>query len=162
MKLGAKRVLAATDFSDAADAALEWAVDIATTSHGSLYVLHVPEAITGAEPLTSEIDTRAALERAVEARAWQEVGQVVSENERTHLRVEITIEWGIPVDEIVRYVSNHQIDLICVGDRGPDHPPELLLGHVAEGVVRDAPCSVLTIRRGRERRGREKGREGPR
>jgi nucleotide-binding universal stress UspA family protein len=147
MKVEVRRVLVATDFSEAAAAALEWAVDIVESSHASLHVLHVLETIAGAEPVALDIGVRAALERSVEARAWDELRRLLSREEQTRLRVELAIEWGIPVDEILRYVRDHQINLVSVGDRAPDHPPDRLLGRVAEGVVREAPCSVLTIRR---------------
>lgn len=149
MKAAVQRVLVATDFSDAARAALEWAVDIVEASHGSLHVLHVLETIAGAEPLALDLAARAPLERAVEAKAWEQLRALLTKEEQMRLRVELAIEWGDPVVEILRYVTEHRIDLVSLGARVHGHSSERLLGHVAEGVVREAPCSVLTIRRPR-------------
>lgn len=147
MRNQVKRVLVATDFSDAATAALEWAVDIVEANDASLHVLHVLENVAGAEPAALDIDARGALERDLEDKAWRELRGLLSSEKRGRLRVELAIEWGIPADEILRYVKDHRIDLVSVGGRAAHEPVELLLGHVAEAVVREAPCSVLTIRR---------------
>jgi nucleotide-binding universal stress UspA family protein len=53
---------------------------------------------------------------------------------------------GNPASEIIRYASEHQIDLIVVGTHGRGAMAHLLLGSVAERVVRQAQCPVLTIR----------------
>jgi nucleotide-binding universal stress UspA family protein len=147
MKTQVKRVLVATDFSDAATAALAWAVDIVEANHASLHVLHVLETVAGAEPVALDVDVRGALERGVEDKAWEELRGLLPSEDRTRLQVELAIEWGIPADEILRYVREHRIDLVSLGSRTAGDPPEPpLLGHVAETVVREAPCSVLTIR----------------
>ena len=52
---------------------------------------------------------------------------------------------GFAVDEIVHYAEEHQIDLIVVGTHGLTGITHLLLGSVAEKLVRCAPCPVLTV-----------------
>ncbi len=138
-------MLVATDFSEAAQAALEWAVAIVDAEHGSLHVLHVLQTIAGAEPASLDVAVNAALDRAVEARAWEQLRELMTDEEQSRLCVTLAIEWGNPIDEILRYVNAHRIDLVSLGHG--DHGRKPLLGHVAEAVVRDAPCSVLTIRR---------------
>ena len=146
MKVVVKHVLVTTDFSDAAQAALDWAVEIVEANSGSLHVLHVLDAIAGAEPAL-DIAARTLLERAIEDKAWAQLRELLSQEEQIRLGVELAIESGDPVDEILRYVTEHRIDLVCLGDRVPGQSSERLLGHVAEDVVRKAPCSVLTVRR---------------
>ncbi len=53
---------------------------------------------------------------------------------------------GHPFVEIIRYAKENSIDLIVMGTHGRTGIPHLLLGSVAEKVVRKAPCSVLTVR----------------
>lgn len=53
---------------------------------------------------------------------------------------------GRPFMEIVRYAREHEIDLIVLGTHGRGGLKQVLLGSVAERVVRKAPCPVLTIR----------------
>ena len=52
---------------------------------------------------------------------------------------------GRPTDEIVRYASEHEIDLIVMGTHGREGVARMLLGSVAEKVVRRAACPVLTV-----------------
>lgn len=64
--------------------------------------------------------------------------------------VEITkfVRVGTPFLEIVRYAKEEQIDLIVVGSHGRSGLAHVLMGSVAEKVVRKAPCAVLTVRPG--------------
>jgi nucleotide-binding universal stress UspA family protein len=55
-------------------------------------------------------------------------------------------EWGTPFVEIVRYAKEHDIDLIVLGTHGRTGLKHVLLGSVAENVVRKASCPVLTVR----------------
>ena len=146
MKVEVRRVLVPTDFSDTSDAALRWAVALVDACRGSLHVLHVLETVTGAEPVTLDIAARATLDRAIEAKAWKELKKLLSEKEQTRLRVELVVEWGLPVEEILRYAKTHDVDLIAIGTHGHSGLSEVLLGPVAEGVVRDARSPVLTVR----------------
>ena len=50
-----------------------------------------------------------------------------------------------PAEEIVRYAEHEQIDLIVMGTHGRTNMAHLLMGSVAEKVVRSAPCPVLTV-----------------
>ena len=54
--------------------------------------------------------------------------------------------WGDPVDEIHAYASEHAVDLIVVATHGRTGLAHVLLGSVAERIVREAPCPVLSIR----------------
>ena len=51
-----------------------------------------------------------------------------------------------PAEEIVKYAKAHAIDLIVMGTHGRGALAQLLVGSVAERVVRTAPCPVLTVR----------------
>ena len=63
------------------------------------------------------------------------------------LRAELTLEWGTPFMEITRYAREHEIDLIAMGTHGRGGGiKRLLMGSVAENVVRSATCPVMTVR----------------
>ena len=53
---------------------------------------------------------------------------------------------GSASDEIVRFATEHHADLIVIGTHGRSGPMQLLLGSVAQSVVRHAPCPVLTVK----------------
>jgi universal stress protein A len=56
------------------------------------------------------------------------------------------VQVGSPFQEIVRYAVEQAIDLIVIGTHGRGPIGHMLLGSVAEKVVRKAPCPVLTVR----------------
>ena len=62
------------------------------------------------------------------------------------------MRWGSPVEAIVDYASEKKIELIVIATHGRTGLSHVLLGSVAERIVREAPCPVLTIRDSRARR----------
>ncbi len=56
------------------------------------------------------------------------------------------VRWGSPVDTIVSYAVDHRIGMIVIATHGRTGLSHVLLGSVAERIVREAPCPVLTIR----------------
>lgn len=140
-----KRIILATDFSERAGAAERQAVDLARALGAELVLVHVvSEAPLWREGLYSR-DVRAVFEAqrrwatetlASRARALTADG-VVS---RGVVRV------GPAWDEIVRLAAEEKADLLVVGTQGRTGLERLLLGSVAERVIRRAPCPVLTVR----------------
>jgi nucleotide-binding universal stress UspA family protein len=63
---------------------------------------------------------------------------------RAQARVAVTV--ASPYPEILRYAAEHDIDLIVMGTHGRSGVGHLLLGSIAEKVVRRSPCPVLTVR----------------
>ena len=60
--------------------------------------------------------------------------------------MQTTVEVGTPFVGIVRYARAHEVDLIVMGTHGRGAVQHLLLGSVAEQIVRQASCPVLTVR----------------
>src|SRR5882762_4902789 len=145
MKIALRRLLVPTDFSDASRAAVEYGVAFAENFRCTLHLLHVLETVTGADPIALDIPERSAIERSIEASAWDQLRRVLTSGEQARLTVELWIEWGSPVDEIIRYATEHAIDLISMGTHGRGGVERLLLGSVAAHVVRRGPCPVLTV-----------------
>ncbi len=73
--------------------------------------------------------------------------EVVGAAQRAGVPIETTWVIGFPAKDIVRLATEVQADLIVVGTYGRRGMSHLLLGSVAERVVRTAPCPVLTVRR---------------
>ena len=67
-------------------------------------------------------------------------------DEQAALRVQTAVEVGTPFVGIVRYARAHEVDLIVMGTHGRGAVQHLLLGSVAEQIVRQATCPVLTVR----------------
>jgi len=136
-------VLAAVDDSDAAGGVLRAAAEIARETRGELHVLSVLEWIAlDPVPLhvSSGVDEAIARARAhVELLAAQAVEAGV-------LRVVCHVAGGAAPAEIVTMAARTGADLVVVGSHGHRGVRRLLLGSVAERVVRDAGCRVLVVR----------------
>jgi universal stress protein A len=141
------RILVATDFSDASEDALAYARMLADAFGASLHVLHVLEDLA-AHAWTTEVYVAAlpGVHEEMERQAHDRLQQLLSEEERARYRAELVLRFGSPFVEIVRYAREHEIGLIVLGTHGRGALAHMLLGSVAERVVRKAPCPVLTVR----------------
>lgn len=148
MNVSIRRILVPTDFSEPASEAKEYAAAIADRWGAELHLLHVvvPPVIPFPDSASSWTMPSTGLKSRVEE-AEQEIRREVStwSEER---RVISTVVTGFAVEEIVKYAEEHSIDLIVVGTHGLTGISHLLIGSVAEKLVRAATCPVLTVRPG--------------
>lgn len=134
-----KRILVATDFGPAAEAALTYGRALAKNFGATLTVMHVAENFF----LRATIADPHALKAAV-ARRLEE--QLTAED-RTALHARAVLETSDqPADAITTYAKQAEIDLIVMGTHGRHGISHLLVGSVAERVVRTASCPVLTLK----------------
>ncbi len=149
-----RAILAPTDFSHHAESALRYAASLAERLGATLHLLHVlpdivptaPDLVAGAPDLMvapalppdyyrdTEAESREALGRVFDP-SWGDVGPV-----------ETAVRRGDPVEAVVDYAKERGIDLIVVSTHARWGLGHMLLGSMAERVVREAPCPVLTIR----------------
>ena len=120
-----RRVLFATDFSEASTAAGRTAGAFSRRFSAELHVLHAVEAPDVEEPL-------------------EEVERLAVELAEGHTATAACVR-GRPADAIVGYVVRHAIDLVVVGTHGRTGPTRALLGSVAERVARICPVPVVTV-----------------
>jgi nucleotide-binding universal stress UspA family protein len=146
--IGLKRVLVATDFGEAAEAALNYGREFARTFGASLEILHVGENVV-ARGLATEgftIDW-SAVQREHEAAARKQLDDLLSAEDRAMLHAKpVFLTSNAPALAIVEYARESEVDLILMGTRGRGAMAHLFMGSVAERVVRLAPCPVLTVR----------------
>lgn len=143
-----KRVLVATDFGEAADAALSYGRELARSFGARLDVLHVVENVLsrgfGAEGYVASYPE---LQAEVEDAARRQLDTIVSDEDRIALRARtILLTSNSPAFTITAYARDENVDLIIMGTHGRGALAHLLMGSVAERVVRTAPCPVLTVR----------------
>jgi len=133
-----KKILVATDFSEASDAALVYGKNLAKAFGAQLHVLHVMEN----RFLRPSFKSPAAVEAGIAKR----VTERLTEEDRAELRAVTALRMSDePFDEIIRYAEDEDIDLMVMGTHGRGHAARLLMGSVAEKVVRTARCPVLTV-----------------
>jgi nucleotide-binding universal stress UspA family protein len=141
-----KRILVPTDFSAPAGIALRYGCAFVETFDASLHLLHVimdPFLIPPAgEGYLPPPDYPQHLERV----AREQLEKLLPLEWRKQHSVALTCVHGTPFLEIVRYAKEHQMDLIVMGTHGRGVIAHMLMGSVAEKVVRKAPCPVLTVR----------------
>ena len=142
-----KRILVATDFSRCSQAALDYAVDLAKATHGEVTLLHVSGVPGYVLPDGSVFLLDAASVDKIEASIQ---GQLALEKRRTGAAMETVSTQGAPAPSIVSYASDDGSDLIVIGTHGRSGLRRLLLGSVAERVLRTAPCPVLVVRTRKE------------
>jgi nucleotide-binding universal stress UspA family protein len=146
VKIAIRQLLVPTDFSDESGAAMTYGVALAEQFNASLHLLHIVESIVAGEALPLRVGPAGDLDTAVAAAAWKDLRDLLTSADHKRLRAELALEWGIPSVEIVRYAKAHEIDLIAMGTHGRGGIKHLVMGSVAENVVRSAPCPVLTVR----------------
>jgi nucleotide-binding universal stress UspA family protein len=141
-----KNVLVATDFSDTSASALNYGREFARTFGATLHVLHVVEnALMWAGPEAAGIDF-VQLQAELAGAARQTLDRIVTNEDRAQLKAVTVVRSGkSPAFEIAAYAKAEGIDLIVMGTHGRGMMGHLLMGNVAEKVVRIAPCPVLTV-----------------
>jgi nucleotide-binding universal stress UspA family protein len=142
------RILVATDFSEHARLALDYAAELARAFDAELLLCSVVEAPTvlSQVPPSGEGYFPPNLTALLTQSAQEACAKLLAEVKLARSR--ILILEGTPFVEIVRAARDEQVDLVVVGTHGRGAVAHLLLGSVAERVVRKAPCPVLTVRRG--------------
>jgi len=144
-----KKILYPTDFSEYSLAALPYAVDLAGQNDAELFCLHVVEMpkeqyLTGEYMVPLEVP-HVSVDKVLRT-ARSRLEKFVAENLHDIGKVTSRVLEGVPFIEIIRYAREQSIDLIVIGTHGHSALAAMLLGSVAEKVVRKAPCPVLTVR----------------
>jgi universal stress protein A len=141
-----QHILAPTDFSEYSKKAVASALELAKTFGAKLTLLHVvelpPYPVEGYVPPSLTATFLEDLER----QASQDLGQIVPEAESAGLAVARLVAVGSPYRKIIDMAESEQVDLIVMATAGRTGVSHLVMGSIAERVVRTAPCPVLTIR----------------
>ena len=144
-----RRVLVPIDFSPSSRAALEYATFLAGTLGASLEALHVWEPPGYVGP-----DTLALLPVGAGQPGWEQTRTEVR-REVDHFLAKaspkpqghsVRVEAGEPSDAILNVAKDSGADLIVMGTHGRTGLSRLLIGSVAEAVLRRSTCPVLTVR----------------
>lgn len=143
-----KRILCATDFSEASIRALDYAMTLAQEADAHLTIMHVVEVTPAPRSdVENALESKmlgAYVAAAADDRAERLKG-LIPDAVRTYCTVDTTLAIGKAYREILRVASEHETELIVLGAHGRAIS-ELLFGSTAHQVVRQARCPVLTIR----------------
>jgi nucleotide-binding universal stress UspA family protein len=142
-----KTILVATDFSEPSEVAVRYGRALADAFGSTLHVLHVvPDAM--ALPWAAMADglAMADVQRQWEREAHERLHALVPDAEHAGMRLQVVTRAGDPVRQITMYSAEKAVDLIVLGTHGRGPVAHMLMGSVAERVVRTAPGPVLTVR----------------
>jgi nucleotide-binding universal stress UspA family protein len=141
-----RHLLAPTDFSECSKDAVSYALELAQKFGAKLSLLHVveppPYSIEGPVPSTVGGNLLHDLER----QATAELAQVLPQAQVAEIEVTRYVVIGSPFRKIIETTEAEEVDLIVMATHGRTGLSHLVMGSVAERVVRTAPCPVLTIR----------------
>lgn len=144
--LSIRRVLFPTDFSEPAEYAWSYALTFAQEFGAEVHLLHViapPPRLTEAYAVSYD---PGRMVESLTAEATGSMDRQVEAAKSCGLVFRREVREGLDYREIIDYAAKHDIDLIVMATHGRTGLAHVLLGSVAEKVVRKAPCPVLTIK----------------
>jgi len=140
-----KHILHPTDFSDNSSLSLKYACSLAIQYHAELHLLHVVQDSGWMMPSVAMTFPEDYFHK--QRQFAQEELATLPEKILNHTgSVTRNVYEGNPHVKIVEYAKEHAIDMIVMSTHGYSGLEHLVMGSVAENVVRKAPCPVLTLR----------------
>ena len=141
-----RKILVPLDFSEHTDEIINAAAQIAQKFGSTIHLLHVIPNMDYFTPYESFLsgENLVNIQREIEREVGKDM-EAVAEKIKD-IPVAKAIHTGVAVLEIVDYVRTEKIDLVVMGTHGRGGLEHILIGSVAEKVVRKSPCPVLTIR----------------
>jgi nucleotide-binding universal stress UspA family protein len=143
-----KSVLVATDFGEASKVALRYGRDVAHAFGATLHVLHVVDDLAAHRgEWSGAVMNLKAIQVETEEAARRQLSSLVSTEDRQTLHARtVVVTSPSPAEAILDYAGDVAADILVVGTHGRGPLGRLMMGSVAERLVRTAPCPVLTVR----------------
>jgi nucleotide-binding universal stress UspA family protein len=139
-------IVCGVDFSEYSDHAVDYAVHFARTFGAELKLVHVVElpflpsySLAGVPDLSMPVDE-------IEVGARDRMQELLDEQLEQYDRVEGEVRTGTPFVEIIEFAREVEADLIVCGTHGRTGLSHMIIGSVAEKIVRKAPCPVLSVK----------------
>jgi nucleotide-binding universal stress UspA family protein len=142
-KISLRRLLVPVDFSEPSFQALRHAIELAKELRATLRILHVVAADDGWLRLGRE-EFR-DLDKSLQKQATKELQAMAKAHVPRKVRANLEVRIGRPAEEIVAAASDANSDVIVLSTHGHTGLDRLLIGSVAERVMRMAPCPVFLI-----------------
>lgn len=140
-----KKILCPTDFSEVAKKAFEYAVFLASSQRAELVLLHVVDQLHGFENYEVLVLSPQEISERMEKQAYENMGSLVDQIKGA-IEIETTVEHGKSSVQIIEKAREVKADIIVMGSHGRTGLSHVLIGSVAEAVVRHASCPVLVVK----------------
>lgn len=141
MSINIKRILAAVDFSETSDKAFDYAVSLARVFEAEVVALHVVHDPIVYAPTTGQ-EWRDEFERTIK----EKLDALLNRHTCEGVEVKAVIKQGGAWLEIIEYAKAENCDMIVLGTHGHGPVQHMLMGSVAEKIVRKAKHPVLVVR----------------
>jgi universal stress protein A len=140
------KILVPIDFSEFTDDLVKYATEIAQKFGSDIHLIHVIPNLDYFTPYESFMaaENMVTVQKGVEAEVQRDIEDVA--RKFGDAPVTIVVRTGVSFVEIVEYVKSEHIDLVIMATHGRGGLEHIIIGSVAEKVVRKSPCPVLTIR----------------
>ena len=148
MDIMLKKILCPTDFSENSEYAMKYALTLTALSQAELELLNVVEPIAYPqstelfEPVLDEVELTMKMEAAYQKQLEDQVAALKED----YPKIIGKLVTGNTFLEIIQAARDDDVDMIVMGTHGRTGLAHVLIGSVAEKVVREAPCPVLTVK----------------
>ena len=140
-----KKIICPIDFSDFSRRALEVAAELAKRFDADLHVIHIFQLPAVALPYAMYEMPR-ELEDKIKHELSDKLNEFIEETDTATVNITCGLGQGIPDAEILSAANKHEADIIVMGSRGRTGLARILLGSVAERVIRFADVHVMIVR----------------
>lgn len=140
-----QNILFATDFSEGAEEAFDYAHALAQSCKGTITLLHVisePLDLRGFYVPHISFDN---LEQEIESGAWKMMEKFCARKFQSGEKYNTVVVPGVPHEQVIKTAEENRSDVIVIGTHGRTGLDHVLFGSVAEKIVRKSPVPVLTI-----------------
>ncbi|MEE9487642.1 MAG: universal stress protein [Candidatus Brocadiales bacterium] len=141
-----KRILCPVDYSVSSSEAMKYAAHIAGEEGAKVYLIHVIDVRSYGHESPLDLEMPKPSQENVDRMKKELVEDLFQEKGGKGVEVEAMVVMGKPVEEILKAAKEQKIDMIVMGTHGRTGIPHVIVGSVAENVIRKAPCPVLTVR----------------
>lgn len=140
-----KRILCPVDFSETSEHALRYAIDLAERLGAEVHLVHAYQLPTYALP-DGALLARPDFVKELTVELQKQLDELIQRYSDGGVQLKGKIVEGLAFTEVNRLAEEEQADMIVMGTHGRTGMKHLLLGSVAERVVRTAEVPVLTVR----------------
>ena len=142
-----KKILVPTDFSEASRESLRYACTVADALSASLHIIHVNQNPYVPGGFLDFYTLPPGFFQEIERATSQDLAALLTAEEMVKYRATLVQRIGAPGHEILDYLRQQgDIDLVVMATHGRGGAARLMMGSVADKVIRGAPCPVLTVR----------------
>lgn len=142
-----RRILAPTDFSDCSLPSVRYAAELADKFGAELILLHVvPDAVLALPDAVMPTPAPLTDLKELTDAGRKGLAHLIASEKLEARRPRTEVRIGSPATEIIAAAGDLHADLVCVSTHGRGGLARVIMGSIAETIVRQAPCPVLTVR----------------